>query len=119
MAKKKVKVKEVKSGVAEEGKLWAILSSVILILFFVPLWVIKPKDDYSVYYAKQAFMLLIACVIIGIASNIPFIGWWIIGPLGSLALFVLWIIGIVNAASNKKKPLPVIGKLAEDWFKSL
>ena len=120
-AKKKAakEPKEEKAKVSEEGKLWAILSSVIVILFFVPLWVTKPRDDYAVYYAKQAFILFIAAIVISIASSIPIIGWWIIAPLGSLALLILWIIGIVNAASNQMKPLPVIGKLAIDWFKTL
>ncbi|MBW2991406.1 hypothetical protein KY348_06930 [Candidatus Woesearchaeota archaeon] len=116
MAKKKA----AKSGGADEAKLWAILSAVFLILFFIPLWVIKPRKDYAVYYGKQAFMLLITAIAVQIVGAIiPFIGWWIILPLGSLAVFILWIIGIVNAASDKKKPLPVIGKLAIDWFKSL
>ena len=125
MAKKKVakakpvEHKEEKAKVSDDVKLWAILSSVIVILFFVPLCLVKPRDNYAVYYAKQAFMLFIAAVVISIASGIPFIGWWIIGPIGGLAIFILWIIGIVHAASNKMKPLPVIGKLAIDWFKTL
>ena len=111
---------KVVSGGTGEGKLWAILSSVFLILFFIPLWIIKPKNDYAVYYGKQAFMLLITSIAVQIVGTIiPFIGPWIILPLGSLAVFILWIIGIVNAASNQKKPLPVIGKLAIDWFKSI
>lgn len=118
MAKKKAK-----SGGMDEGKLWAILSSVIIVLFFVPLWIIKPRNSYAVYYAKQAFMLLITYVAYLFVVNI--LGWiipvlgWLIQALGGLGIFILWIIGIVNATSDKKKPLPVIGKWAEQGFKSL
>ena len=118
MAKKK----EAKVSGVDEGKLWAVLSSVFIILFFVPLWITKPRDEYAVFYAKQAFMLLITYIvywiIIGILGWIPILG-WLIWVLGALFIFVLWIIGIVNAASNKKKPLPVIGELAINWFKGL
>jgi len=33
-------------------------------------------------------------------------------------IFILLIIGVVNAATNNKKPLPVIGKYAEKWFEN-
>ena len=126
MAKKKTakskaakEPKEEKAGVSEDGKLWAILTSVILILFFIPLWIVKPRDSYSAFYAKQAFLLLIASIVVSILGGIPIIGTFIIGPIGGLLVFILWIWGIVNSASGKQKPLPVIGKWAEDWFKSL
>nr|MCK4930185.1 hypothetical protein [Nanoarchaeota archaeon] len=111
--------KEVKSGSVDEGKLWAILSY-LFILWIFPLWVIKPKNDFAVYHAKQALMLFIAAIVVNIVGSIiPFIGWFIILPIGGLIVFVLWIIGIVNAATGKKKPLPIIGKWAIDWFKSI
>lgn len=117
MAKKN---KKKESKVSEEGKLWAILSAVFLILFFIPLWIIKPRDSYSSYYAKQAFILFLAAIVVNVAGTIiPFLGWFVILPLGSLAIFILWIIGIVNASSNTKKPLPFIGKIAIDWFKNI
>lgn len=88
----------------DDGKLWAVLSSVIPILFFIPIWIIKPKDAYAVYYGKQAFMLFLAAVVINVAGSIiPFIGWFIIWPIGSLAVFILWIFGIVHSASGEKK----------------
>jgi uncharacterized membrane protein len=31
-------------------------------------------------------------------------------PLGNLFVFIVWIIGIINAAKGEKKPLPLIGK---------
>ena len=122
MAKKKAKPKEAKveapaTGAVDEGKLWAILSY-LFILWIIPLWVIKPRNDFAVYHAKQAFMLFIAWFVLWIISWIPIIG-WIIGMIGWIVLFVLWIMGIVKAASNKKEPLPIIGKWAEEGFKSL
>jgi len=110
MAKKAKKTKE--SSISED-KLWAILSY-IFILWIFPLWVIKPRNEYAVYHAKQGLVLFIASVIISFVSAIPVLG-WIIGPIASIILFVLWIIGIVNAATDKKKPVPLIGQLADKF----
>jgi uncharacterized membrane protein len=48
-----------------------------------------------------------------VASNIvlgpiPIIG-WILLPFAYLAIFVFAIIGIMNAANGRNKPLPLIG----------
>ena len=115
MAKKKEKSKP-----SDDGKLWAVLSYLFGILWFIPLWVLKPRNDFAVFHAKQAFMLFLTCIAVQIVGSlIPFIGWFIILPLGSLAVFILWIVGIVNSASGNMKPLPVIGKFAIDIFKDL
>jgi uncharacterized membrane protein len=33
-----------------------------------------------------------------------------------LGVFVLAIIGIINAAQNKMTPLPIVGEMFEKWF---
>lgn len=62
-------VKAVKSSEVNKGKLWAILSY-IFILWFVPLWVIKPRNKYSVYHAKQAFMLFLTYVAVWLVLTV-------------------------------------------------
>lgn len=94
----------------DEGKLWAILSY-IFILWLVPLWVIKPRNDFAVYHAKQAFGLFLTAVVLG---WLPFIGW-----LVSIFVLVLWVIGIVNAARGVMTPVPLLGPLFEQWFVGL
>jgi uncharacterized membrane protein len=32
------------------------------------------------------------------------------------AILILWIFGIINAANEQKKPIPVIGKIFENKF---
>ena len=110
--------KKAKSGKFSDDKLLAILAIVFFWIFIwiIPIWVIKPRRNFAVYHAKQALILFIAWVIISIAGSvIPSLGWWVIAPLGSIFLFVLWVIGIVNAATDKKKPLPLIGKFADKF----
>jgi uncharacterized membrane protein len=62
------------------------------------------------YHANQGLSLFIVAVgcnlILGV---IPIIGWLLL-PIAYLLIFVLVILGIVNASNGAAKPLPVIGK---------
>ena len=88
-------------------KLFGILSY-LGILWLVGL--LAGKTEFTKFHANQGLVLFIAGVIIGAASAIPFVGWFVIAPLGSIATLVFAIMGIVNAAKGEMKPLPVIGK---------
>lgn len=93
------------------------MAIVAYIIFFVPLLTESKDDPFVKFHVKQALMLVITGLAVSVlGSIIPLIGWFIIGPFGSLAVFVLWIIGIINAANGKKQELPIIGQFAEKWF---
>jgi len=80
------------------------------ILFFIPLLAAK-ESKFAMYHANQGLALFLALVAVNIVSSIiPIVGWLIIGPLANLGLFVLAILGIVNAIGGKSKPLPLIGR---------
>ncbi len=102
---------------AEENKGMAIIAY-LWILCLVPL-LAKKDSPYAQYHAKQGLILFIADIILWafgwvIAAVTLGFGAFLV-PLIGLLLLVLMIIGIVNAASGKTKPLPVIGKMAENW----
>lgn len=97
----------------EEAKIFAFLAIFLTIIGFIIVLIAKKDNKYAMYYAKQGLVLFIAYVIVWIAGIIPFIGWYIIWPLGLLALFILWVIGIVYAFSGEEKPIPLIGTFAE------
>jgi uncharacterized membrane protein len=92
----------------DNNKIWAILA---YILFFIPLLTAR-QSPFAMYHANQGLMLFIVAiasiVFNSIISAIPIIG-WIISIFVSIAVFIFWIIGIINAASGKAKPLPIIG----------
>lgn len=94
----------------EKNKAMAIIGYIIPILFFIPL-VTEAKDSvYAKFHANQQLILLIASIGVSvIGSIIPILGWFIILPLGSIAIFVLAIIGLINAAKGQMKELPFIG----------
>lgn len=107
----------------EEGKVFAILSYALSIIglpfFLVPL--IMRNNEFSLYHAKQCLMIWLAGIAVGIAGGI--LTFICIGPIvwivGYIFLLVISIIGLINAAQGQMKPLPLIGKWGEDWFKGL
>lgn len=79
------------------------------ILFLLP-YLMFPKEKFAVFHANQSLVLLIAAVAINIVGGIiPIIGWFIVVPLGNLAVFILFIIGLINALNGRMKRLPLIG----------
>ncbi|MDD3726372.1 MAG: hypothetical protein PHI44_04185 [Candidatus Ratteibacteria bacterium] len=100
--------------VIDEGKGLAWLSY-LGVLLVVPLLVNK-DNEYSKFHVKQGIVLLICSIgwqIVSMIFNmIPVIG-TIIYAVGILFLFILMVIGIINALSGKTEPLPVMGKYAE------
>ena len=49
-------------------------------------------------------------------SVIIFIG-WVFMPIVGFVIFVLWIIGLIYAINETKKPIPIIGQFAEKYLK--
>jgi len=110
---------------AEENKGMAILA---YILFFIPLLTgDHKKSPFVKYHTNQGFLLFITYVALGIVTNIisrllwvmlrGVYTWGLYGTLNSIvnllwiAPTVLLVLGVINAANGRTKPLPVIGEL--------
>jgi len=87
--------------------------SYIGILCLVPI-LMKEKDEFVKFHAKQGLVLFIAEVATLLISWIPILGWFI-----GFILWIIWVvlslIGIINAVGGKQVPLPVIGKFAKKF----
>lgn len=107
----------------EEGKAFAILSYALSIIglpfFLIPL--IMRNNAFSLYHAKQCLILWLFGIAGGIVSAI--LAFICIGVILAVVLgiflLVLTIVGLVYAAQGEQKPLPLIGKWGEDWFKGI
>ena len=95
----------------DEGKLYAILAYVLSIIGFILVLAMKKDNKFAMFHAKQSLVLFFGWIIAGVMYMVPFIGVFV-GSLLYIALLVLWIMGIINAASGAEKNLPVIGDLA-------
>lgn len=91
----------------EANKIMAVLA---YILFLIPLLAAK-ESPYAKFHTNQGLILFIAAIAVSVVGSIiPFLGWFVILPIGSLIVGILGILGIINAATGKAKELPMIGK---------
>ncbi len=98
---------------AEKNKMMAIVGYIIPILFFIPLVTDAKNSPFAKFHSNQQLVLLLAAIAINIVGSvIPFIGWFLILPLGSIFLIVIAIMGIINAAKGEMKKLPLIGGIS-------
>ncbi len=94
-----------------DNKIMAVLAYLWL-LFLIPL-LAAPQSPYARFHTNQGIVLFLVSIVAGIVGGIllliPILG-WIVSSLLNLALFVLMILGIVNAVQGKAKELPLIGR---------
>ncbi|MEJ5052739.1 DUF4870 domain-containing protein [Sphingobacterium sp. MYb382] len=102
-----------------DNKTLAIVSYITLIGWLVSYFNGKEKANGLLkYHLRQSLGLLIVSIIINVLLNIVVV---ILPSLSvlmyvSVLFFVLLIIGIINAANEVEKPLPIIGKMFEGKF---
>lgn len=101
------------------NKTLSIISYITIFGWLIAYFVGKEKaDDLLKYHLKQGLGLALVSIVFNIVVNIlvsflPIL--FFLGFIGILFL-VLMILGIINAANEEKKPLPLIGKWAENSF---
>ena len=80
------------------------------ILVLIPFLTDAKNDPFVKFHIKQGLVLLISYIIVSFIIWIPLVG-WILG----IIMFILFIMGLINALGGKETPLPVIGKFAENF----
>ena len=98
-----------------KGTAWL---SYLSILWLVPLLTLK-DNEFAKFHVKQGIVLTIYGFAVGIVGGgIPFLGWFIVAPVGSVILIILAIMGIVNSLAGRYWKCPLgVSILAENWFK--
>ena len=84
------------------------------ILVIVPLISEAKNDPFVKFHAKQGLALVVAVIISWVLAIIPILG-WILFPIVMVGWVILSIIGIMNAANNQMKELPIIGSFGNKF----
>ncbi|MDQ1858530.1 MULTISPECIES: DUF4870 domain-containing protein [unclassified Chryseobacterium] len=101
-----------------DNKTLSIVSYITLFGWLISFFIGKEKSNKLLkYHLKQSLGLIIFSIVLSIILN----GIMMLTKIGILGIFgfiplVLMIIGIINAANDVEKPLPLIGKMFEDKF---
>lgn len=110
----------------DPGKTVAIISYLTIIG-----WVIayvmhnNQKTELGAFHLRQTIGLFIIGLCIWIAQMmlifIPVLGWLISLLITFLyiGIFILWLIGLISAINGNMKPIPIIGKSAQQWFNGI
>lgn len=105
--------------VVKEGKNIAIISYVTVVGLIIAFVMNNDKKSkFAAYHISQSLGLALTAIAIGIVGIIPILG-WIINIVGIFVLLYMWIVGLINAINEKQKPLPILGKKYEVWFKNI
>lgn len=62
------------------------------------------------FHLNQSLVIVISSLILGVLACIPVIG-WIVSVVGEIFLLVCIVMGIISAANDEEKELPLIGKI--------
>ena len=87
------------------------MAVVAYILFFIPLLTDAKNDPFVKYHVKQGLVLFITSLVAMAISWLPMI--YMFSWVLHIGLFVLFVIGIMNAIGGKETPLPLIGQFAD------
>ena len=73
------------------------------------------RTDFAAHHLSQAIGLLICSVVLSFVASIPILG-WIVAFFAGLALFAMWVFGLLYAVRGQKKTVPILGDQFAEWF---
>ncbi|MGD0577204.1 MAG: hypothetical protein ABSA74_03965 [Candidatus Staskawiczbacteria bacterium] len=85
------------------------------IAFFIPYFTKSKDDPFVKYHVKQSLVLFIFGMIVSIFVSVVPVFELIVAPILDIILIVLFFIGIANATKGLEKPLPLIGRFADNF----
>ena len=90
----------------EKNKVNAILSYLGILIIVPFLSDDAKKSPFAKFHLNQGLVLLIAGVVSSIVTWIPIFGWAL-----AIALFVIWIMGLMSAINGEMKRVPLLGNI--------
>ena len=78
----------------------------------------KGNDKTVSFHIRQGLGLGLTSIVISAFNFFPFIGGLIAAACG-IVLLIMWIIGIMAAANDEEKTVPLLGEQFQEWFKSI
>ncbi len=124
MPKKKSKPQKVKinqdtnTNLSSDKVQYAFIATILSIIGFIIVILVKRNDKYVMYYAKQSLVIFIIGAVGGalgaLFSIIP-----IIGAIINFGIFIIvllaWLLSWIHALSGEEKPLLIISDIAKNF----
>lgn len=114
----KKEINDASTGEEMQNHKAVFILSYLGILFFLPL-IVCPNSKPGRFHANQGLVLFLAAIggeivqiILEMILPLSFLGFLsFIFSIYGLAIFVLMVIGMINASKGEQNPLPVIGEI--------
>jgi len=98
--------------VLSHGKNIAIIAHITIIGWIVAFVMnTNNKTEFGSFYVRQTLGIFILGFIVSFIPLINIIGW--------ILVLILWIMSLIGAIGENTKPIFLLGKQFQDWFKSL
>lgn len=112
-------VPEAQTSIVEDGKTIAIIAYITVIGLVIALVMNQEKkNSFARFHIRQSLGIMLTGLVTSVLSWIPILG-WILAPLIFIFLFILWIMGLMNAVSGREKTVPLLGDKYAEWFKTI
>lgn len=110
---------ETSATIAPDDKKIAVIAY-ITIIGLIAAFVMnnEKKQAFAQFHIRQCLGLALTGVALWAIGIIPILG-WIISILGTLALIVMWFIGLFGALNGRTKPIPILGGHYQKWFANI
>lgn len=108
------------SAPSEEAKTRAIIAHITIIGWIIAVVMNNDKkDEFASFYIRQTLGIIVIAFAVMILNSLLFFYVYFLGYLLYLGVLAILIVSLISAINGEKKPLPVVGDLFQDWFKSL
>jgi len=111
------KDKNVRQDVA--GKNIGIIAYITIIGLIIAFILNNDKnEEFASYHIRQSLGLAVSMLVLWVIGFLPLLGWFL-AFVGYIALFVMWIMGLMKAINGKRQPVPILGEKYAEWFSGL
>jgi uncharacterized membrane protein len=101
---------------AVDDKTVAILSYLTIVGFIVAIFMHQNhKTQLGAFHLRQVLGMVLTAAAGAVCGVVPILG-WIVWFFVVIALFVLWIMGLLSAVKGDMRPVPVLGEQYQRWF---
>ena len=105
---------------ATEDRTVAILAYITIIGFIIAIILHSSKKTaLGAFHLRQVLGLIVSGLVMWVAciilAFIPILGWLVI-ILAWIGFFIMWLMGLIAAASGQQKPMPIMGARYQKWF---
>lgn len=102
-----------------DGKTIALIAYITVVGLIIAIILNNDKKNvFAAFHIRQALGIGLASMVIGVLNIVPYLG-WLAFMVGAILLFIMWIMGFINALNGKMKPVPILGQKFEEWFKGI